>query len=456
MVVKVYIASSSGSTSIKKQQQDVMGFLAANKIEFEECDIAANEDNRKWMRENVPEDSRPATGNPLPPQIFNEARYCGNYEAFFDAREDNAVVCVLRPDCSPGVKEAEALARAGTTVARKCLSQSLAPSLQEGTGLLHSQQSTPRSEVRNSNECDTASPHFVTVLLIGSVAGAAMLCEGFIRALTYRENSKDSAPASPQSRSPLCTDPTYKTKLDAMGLTLIKGKEEVPGIEQGLEQARPYQASPDVSIPRDKADQNLVLDLYCSWHWNSFCKDYPDLQLRGDHMVDRDSESLGPKYEICGTPLQSQGPGELNPLQPLGLPAALEPPQDDGYLVMDTSINLDKREPLSNSMLNCYLESKLLEVYRQHLQDSLARPGFPANPALLPSALLPSVDQLSQQLSLEQGLDASVARYVVTNYLSSMRACTGSSSSNSHFSSPVLRISTADERKKVPSLYQPL
>lgn len=54
-----------------------MGFLAANKIEFEECDIAANEGNRKWMRENIPEESRPATGNPLPPQIFNESKYCG-------------------------------------------------------------------------------------------------------------------------------------------------------------------------------------------------------------------------------------------------------------------------------------------------------------------------------------------------------------------------------------------
>lgn len=54
-----------------------MGFLEANKIEFEECDIAANEANRKWMRENIPEEYRPATGNPLPPQIFNESKYCG-------------------------------------------------------------------------------------------------------------------------------------------------------------------------------------------------------------------------------------------------------------------------------------------------------------------------------------------------------------------------------------------
>ncbi|CAI5651527.1 SH3 domain-binding glutamic acid-rich-like protein [Oreochromis niloticus] len=111
MVIKVYIASSSGSTSIKKQQQDVMGFLAANKIEFEECDIAANEANRKWMRENVPEESRPATGNPLPPQIFNEAKYCGNYEAFFDAREENAVYAFLGLTAPPGSKEAEAQAK---------------------------------------------------------------------------------------------------------------------------------------------------------------------------------------------------------------------------------------------------------------------------------------------------------------------------------------------------------
>uniref|UniRef100_A0A3B5K5Q9 SH3 domain-binding glutamic acid-rich-like protein 1 n=1 Tax=Takifugu rubripes TaxID=31033 RepID=A0A3B5K5Q9_TAKRU len=96
MIRKVFI--------IKKQQQDVMGFLAANKIEFEECDIAANEANRKWMRENVPEESRPATGNPLPPQIFNESQYCGNYEAFFDAREDNAVYAFLGLTAPPGSK----------------------------------------------------------------------------------------------------------------------------------------------------------------------------------------------------------------------------------------------------------------------------------------------------------------------------------------------------------------
>nr|XP_020451167.1 SH3 domain-binding glutamic acid-rich-like protein [Monopterus albus] len=104
MVIKVYIATSSGSTKIKKQQQDVISFMAVNKIEFEECDIAANEANRKWMRENVPEELRPATGNPLPPQIFNESKYCGSYEAFFEAREDNAVYAFLGLTAPPGSK----------------------------------------------------------------------------------------------------------------------------------------------------------------------------------------------------------------------------------------------------------------------------------------------------------------------------------------------------------------
>lgn len=111
MVIKVYIASSSGSTAIKKKQHDVVGFLESNKIEFCECDIAANEENRKWMREHVPENCRPSSGNPLPPQIFHGDEYCGDYDGFFEARENNAVYAFLGLTAPPGSKEAEALAR---------------------------------------------------------------------------------------------------------------------------------------------------------------------------------------------------------------------------------------------------------------------------------------------------------------------------------------------------------
>lgn len=68
---------SSALNQIRKKQQEVVGFLEANKIDFKELDIAGDEDNRKWMRENVPGEKKPQNGIPLPPQIFNEEHYCG-------------------------------------------------------------------------------------------------------------------------------------------------------------------------------------------------------------------------------------------------------------------------------------------------------------------------------------------------------------------------------------------
>lgn len=105
MVIKVFLASSSGSTAIKKKQQDVLGFLEALKIDYAQLDIASNEENRMWMRENVPGEKKPTNGIPLPPQIFNEESYCGDYETFFEAKEDNSVYEFLGLIPPPGFKK---------------------------------------------------------------------------------------------------------------------------------------------------------------------------------------------------------------------------------------------------------------------------------------------------------------------------------------------------------------
>ncbi|XP_068172796.1 SH3 domain-binding glutamic acid-rich protein-like isoform X1 [Antennarius striatus] len=111
MVIKVFLASSSGSTAIKKKQQDVVGFLEALKVDYTQLDIACNEENRMWMRQNVPVDKKPTNGIPLPPQIFNEDSYCGDYDTFFDAKEDNSVYAFLGLPPPPGSKEAEQAAK---------------------------------------------------------------------------------------------------------------------------------------------------------------------------------------------------------------------------------------------------------------------------------------------------------------------------------------------------------
>ncbi|XP_066474898.1 SH3 domain-binding glutamic acid-rich protein isoform X2 [Tiliqua scincoides] len=105
MVIKVFVATSSGSTAIKKKQQEVVGFLEANKIDFKELDIACDEDNRKWMRENVPGEKKPQNGIPLPPQIFNEEQYCGDFDSFFCAKEENIIYSFLGLAPPPGSKE---------------------------------------------------------------------------------------------------------------------------------------------------------------------------------------------------------------------------------------------------------------------------------------------------------------------------------------------------------------
>ncbi|XP_044025493.1 SH3 domain-binding glutamic acid-rich-like protein 2 isoform X1 [Siniperca chuatsi] len=104
MVIKVYIASSTGSVAVKKHQQAVVGFLEANRISFQEVDITMLEEQRLWMYRNIPRDKQPEKGNPLPPQIFNEDRYCGDYEDFFQSKEDNTVFAFLGLSSQPSVK----------------------------------------------------------------------------------------------------------------------------------------------------------------------------------------------------------------------------------------------------------------------------------------------------------------------------------------------------------------
>ncbi|XP_027271493.1 guided entry of tail-anchored proteins factor 1 isoform X7 [Cricetulus griseus] len=105
---------------IRKKQQEVVGFLEANKIDFKELDIAGDEDNRKWMRENVPGEKKPQNGIPLPPQIFNEEQYCGSekmmepvvrrssrfgdFDSFFSAKEENIIYSFLGLAPPPGSK----------------------------------------------------------------------------------------------------------------------------------------------------------------------------------------------------------------------------------------------------------------------------------------------------------------------------------------------------------------
>ncbi|XP_019740559.1 SH3 domain-binding glutamic acid-rich-like protein 2 isoform X1 [Hippocampus comes] len=105
VIIKVYVASSSGSVAVKKQQQAVVGFLEANGIHFQQVDIAMLEEQRLWMYRHIPCDKRPPNGNPLPPQIFNDDVYRGDYEDFFRSKENNTVFAFLGVTSQASAKE---------------------------------------------------------------------------------------------------------------------------------------------------------------------------------------------------------------------------------------------------------------------------------------------------------------------------------------------------------------
>ncbi|KAK3583928.1 hypothetical protein CHS0354_033714 [Potamilus streckersoni] len=104
MVIKVYLSSVSSNTYMKKSQSSIIDILDMHKVNYELIDIAdpTNEEQKKFMRAN----SKPKEEGkvPLPPQVFNGDDYCGDYEAFENALEQNTLFEFLKLE-SPSPKE---------------------------------------------------------------------------------------------------------------------------------------------------------------------------------------------------------------------------------------------------------------------------------------------------------------------------------------------------------------
>ncbi|XP_067645016.1 enolase-phosphatase E1 isoform X4 [Eurosta solidaginis] len=93
MVLKVYISGMSGNKEVKKRQQRVLMILDSKNIKYDIVDITepGKESEKELMQtkstSNGATVSDPEPRHPLPPQIFNEEDYCGDYDAFDLANE---------------------------------------------------------------------------------------------------------------------------------------------------------------------------------------------------------------------------------------------------------------------------------------------------------------------------------------------------------------------------------
>lgn len=85
MGIKIYYTTVTASREIKSQQAEVLRILESKSIQYELIDISLGGEIRDEMRAK--------SGNPkaIPPQLFNEDQYCGDYEMFSEAVEEDAV-----------------------------------------------------------------------------------------------------------------------------------------------------------------------------------------------------------------------------------------------------------------------------------------------------------------------------------------------------------------------------
>lgn len=99
MVIKVYISGMSGSKEVKKRQQRVTMILDSKHITYTIIDITepGQEAEKDFMQKNSEHNGATISDqnprHPLPPQMFNDAEYCGDYDDFDLANEvDNLEV----------------------------------------------------------------------------------------------------------------------------------------------------------------------------------------------------------------------------------------------------------------------------------------------------------------------------------------------------------------------------
>ncbi|XP_062135295.1 SH3 domain-binding glutamic acid-rich protein homolog isoform X6 [Drosophila sulfurigaster albostrigata] len=102
MVLKVYVSGMSGNKEVKKRQQRVLMILDSKCIQYDTVDITepGKESEKELMQNKSTSNggtvSDPEPRHPLPPQIFNDEEYCGDYDAFDMANEIDTLEVFLK------------------------------------------------------------------------------------------------------------------------------------------------------------------------------------------------------------------------------------------------------------------------------------------------------------------------------------------------------------------------
>ncbi|XP_039600818.1 TLR adapter interacting with SLC15A4 on the lysosome [Polypterus senegalus] len=296
-----------------------------------------------------------------------------------------------------------------------------------------------------------------------------MLCESFLWTIAYRNHFdneslttiKQEENERVREMTAICNmagtvpDMQDKTILDRcknLGNTIssVKIKKQsksvqdippkLPKAQQSIRQTSPVVDIPVISHSNKEA---YLVPSSCK----SICKDYNDLHIAGDQVMPINltlSElSTDNTFEYTDGPfLQSYE---------IPIPATETPRPSLDYIkkplkgdsscwrvnsIKDKSILQDSL-PMSNSMLNNYLEQKIMELYKQYMMESMLNSNSPAK-IMASELILSNVDQITLQISKDQNMETTKAKDMVISCL--LRVA--SSQQSSELSTPQLQISS--------------
>ncbi|XP_069752135.1 TLR adapter interacting with SLC15A4 on the lysosome-like [Narcine bancroftii] len=187
------------------------------------------------------------------------------------------------------------------------------------------------------------------------------------------------------------------------------------------------ETSDRLDIPKNSTRIEAEVDLYQSW--STTCQSYTDLQMVGDNMTPHSLLSLSTcpesDSESCNWPVFHTKSMSMRPHLSASYCEGLRCPRSEIFHQSDRSITFQK-EPLSNSVLNNYMEQKITELYKQYLEESMIKYASPTN-ILGSHFLMNNIDQISLHISQEKNVEASKAKDLVLNCLLSVACATNSS-----------------------------
>ncbi|XP_075054163.1 TLR adapter interacting with SLC15A4 on the lysosome isoform X2 [Mixophyes fleayi] len=154
----------------------------------------------------------------------------------------------------------------------------------------------------------------------------------------------------------------------------------------------------------------------------NICRDYNDLHIAGDQVMAMNSVTsdftCNSSFEFGEGPFlqSSEIPPTMDSLcVPTNDPTKKLAKRDSWKVSIKDKSIINHEQPLSNSILNEYLERKVIELYKQYMMDISCSTS--STHIMNSELIMNNVQQISVQLSREQNMETNKAKDMVISYL---------------------------------------